>query len=107
MKIATNALVSIRYIMKNSKGDILENTMEGEPVRYLHGSGEILPALEAELVGLKSGDKKSIALSRKNGFTDIEEPFHFEVLVVDVQSFSDKVSDKSSENMDCGPGCCC
>ena len=43
MQIEKNNIVSIRYVMKNSKGDVLENTMNLDPVSYLHGSSAIEP----------------------------------------------------------------
>src|SRR5450432_269811 len=81
--IAKNSVVSIRYIMKNNNGAILENTMNNDPVSYLHGSTGILPLLQAQLEGLKEGDKKVVYLTEASGLT--KKDFIFEVIVDQVR----------------------
>ena len=84
MHIAKNSVVSIRYIMKNSKEEVLENTMNNDPVNYLHGSTGILPLLQAQLEGLKAGDKKVVRLAATSGLTN--EDFIFEVIIDEVRA---------------------
>jgi len=84
MGIAKNSVVSIRYIMKNSKEEVLENTMNNDPVNYLHGSTGILPLLQAQLEGLKAGDKKVVYLAAASGLTN--ENFIFEVIIDEVRA---------------------
>ena len=76
MKVATNTVVSLRYSMKNERGDLLEDIMNREPVDYLHGSGNILPALEANLEGLECGAQRSISVSFETN-PDRKDSFHF------------------------------
>ena len=83
MYIAKNSIVSIRYIMKNSKEVVLENTMNHLPVSYLQGSPGILPLLQAQLEGLKAGDKKVVFLTAASGLTN--EDFIFEVIIDEVR----------------------
>ena len=83
MHIAKNSVVSIRYIMKDSSGAILENIMNNDPVSYLHGSPGIQSLLQAQLEGLKAGDKKLVYLSASSGLTD--DDFIFEVIVDEVR----------------------
>lgn len=84
MHIAKNSVVSIRYIMKNAKGLILENTINNNPVSYLHGSFGIQPLLQAQLEGLKAGDKKAVYLNAESGLT--REDFIFEVIIDEVRA---------------------
>ncbi|MDB5276304.1 MAG: FKBP-type peptidylprolyl isomerase [Ferruginibacter sp.] len=86
MEASTNCVVTIRYIMKNEQGEVLENTMTGEPVAYLHGGTGILEILQQQLEGLKTGDKKTVHLPAKAGLT--ERSFIFEVIVDDVRTAS-------------------
>lgn len=79
MQVAKNSVVSIRYVMKNSAEEIIENTMNGMPVSYLHGSTGILPLLQLQLEGLKAGDKKMVCLPAAPGLTN--EDFSFDVIV--------------------------
>jgi hypothetical protein len=83
MHIAENSVVAIRYVMKNSKNEVLENTMSNDPVNYLHGSATILPLLQTQLEGLRAGDKKIVYLHAASGLT--KEDFSFEVIVDDVR----------------------
>ena len=82
--IRKNSVVAIRYIMKNSREEVLENTMNLDPVNYLHGSPAIQPLLQVQLEGLKAGDKKTIYLNAGSGLTN--EDFVFEVIVDDVRA---------------------
>jgi len=86
MPIGKNSVVAIRYVMKNSRGEVLENTMNGDPVNYLHGSSAIQPLLQAQLEGLKAGDKGTVYLTAESGLTN--EDFVFEVIVDDVRNAS-------------------
>jgi len=84
MNIAQNCVVSMRYTMKNSRQEVLEDTLHALPVHYLHGSGTILAVLQEQLVGLKAGDKKKVYLQTIPGIT--EEAFCFEVSIDEVRA---------------------
>src|SRR3954464_3112063 len=84
MCIAKDAVVAMRYIMRNSKGVVLEDTMHAAPVNYLHGSDGIQPLLQAQLEGLKPGDKKMVYLLKEHGLTDND--FSFEVIIDSVRA---------------------
>ena len=83
MQIEKNCVVSIRYIMKNSAEVELENTMNAMPVLYLHGATGILPSLQVQLEGLKTGDKKLVYLKAEVGLTS--EDFIFDVTIDEVR----------------------
>ena len=108
-QIAKNSVVSMRYIMKNGAGEILENTMDQHPVSYLHGSSAIHPSLQLQLEGLKAGDNKSVILKAASGLTN--EDFILDVTI-------DEVRDALQEELllgypiklniaPCGTGCNC
>jgi FKBP-type peptidyl-prolyl cis-trans isomerase 2 len=90
MRIGKNRVVSIRYIMKNSEGLVLENTMNSQPVSYLHGVTGIQPLLQSQLEGFGTGDKATVLLNAASGLT--EEDFIFEVII-------DQVRDALPEEM--------
>ncbi len=83
MQIVKDSVVSIRYIMRSSSGTILENTMNHNPVNYLHGSTGILTLLQAQLEGLRAGDKKQVYLTTASGLTN--EDFNFDVIIDEVR----------------------
>ncbi len=58
MTISSNKIVSLRYVMTNEGGEVIEDTMEQSPIQYLHGAGKIIPALENAIEGMQPGQKK-------------------------------------------------
>ncbi|MFT4152510.1 hypothetical protein [Parafilimonas sp.] len=76
-------VVALRYIMRNGKGEMLEDTMQASPVNYLHGSAGILPALQQQIKGLGAGDKKKIYLFKEN--SEADDDFEFDVIIDDVR----------------------
>ncbi|ETZ22259.1 peptidylprolyl isomerase [Pedobacter sp. V48] len=111
MKIEDKTVVSIRYKMENSKGEILEDILDGLPINYLHGHGTILPSLEAELKGLNEGDEKQFFLSKETGFEGLDDEFHIRVIVDKVRYASEEELEKGLNPLMlddyCGPKGCC
>jgi len=89
MVVANQRVVSIRYIMRNNKGEELENNMSDAPISYIHGLGNMMPALESGLVGLKPGDKKSLSISG-DMVTGLPEEYHFEIIIDEVRSATEE-----------------
>ena len=76
-------VVVLRYIMRNGKGDVLEDIMQLSPVNYLHGSDGILILLQEQLQGLKAGNKKKVFLSKQS--SEADDDFIFDVVIDDVR----------------------
>lgn len=83
MAIRKDMVASFRYIMRNEKEEVLENTMEGTATTYLHGSNGIQRYLQDQLQGLVTGNKKMVYLSKSSGI--IEDDFSFEVIIDEVR----------------------
>lgn len=79
-QVAKDCVVALRYIMRNEKGEVLEDTMRSAPVNYLHGAAGILPLLQEQLEGLRRGDKKKVILPESNAGTE----YSFDVTIDDV-----------------------
>jgi len=111
MKIEDKTVVSIRYKMENSRGEVLEDILDGLPINYLHGHGTIFPSLEAELKGLNEGEEKQIFLSKETGYQDLDDEFHIWVVVDKVRYASDEELEKGLNPVlsdgYCGPEGCC
>jgi len=84
LHVDKDMVVALRYIMRNGKGDTLENTMQSAPVNYLHGSTGILPMLQQQLKELKAGDKKKVYLFKESG--DADDDFEFDVVIDNVRA---------------------
>lgn len=59
MKVAKNKIVTISYLLTSKTGEELDRSQPGDPLVYLHGVGNLVPGLEKELEGMKSGEKKT------------------------------------------------
>jgi FKBP-type peptidyl-prolyl cis-trans isomerase SlyD len=106
MKVEAGKVVSLRFIMKNAAGDVIEDIVSQAPVEYLHGSGNILPSLEAGVEGLRAGDTKRFAF-KNDGSGD-----EFQIdLVVDAirPAIAEEIKGGRPEKKAeiCWPGCCC
>ncbi len=106
MKVETGKVVSLRFVMKNAAGDVIEDIMDQAPVEYLHGYGSIRPSLEAGVDGLQAGNTKHIVF-KNDGSGD-----EFQIdLVVDAirpataEEIKTGRPEKKAEI--CGPDCCC
>jgi FKBP-type peptidyl-prolyl cis-trans isomerase SlyD len=57
MKITKHAAVTIHYRLSDQQGLLIESSFDGEPMVYLHGTGNLIPGLETELEDKMIGDK--------------------------------------------------
>lgn len=62
MKIQANAVVSFHYELSEPNSDFREDSHGDHPVAYLHGHGNILPALEQALLDKQAGDTVTVTL---------------------------------------------
>ena len=73
MVIADQKVVSIHYTLKNNDGEILDVSAKENPLRYVHGTGSIVPGLEKELAGKSAGDKLSVSVKPVDAYGDRSE----------------------------------
>jgi FKBP-type peptidyl-prolyl cis-trans isomerase SlyD len=69
--IKKNTVVNLAYCLKNSKGEVLDQSDENQPFAYLHGTGQMVPGLEKELEGLTIGDKKEVTVPPSEGYGEL------------------------------------
>lgn len=68
MQIANDAVASFHYSLHGEDGEQIEQSRDADPVTYLHGHGNLLPALEAKLEGLEAGATVSVALAAAEAY---------------------------------------
>jgi len=68
LTISENKVVTFEYTLKNDSGEILDSSENNAPITYVHGSGNIIPGLEAELEGRKVGDKFHASIEPEDGY---------------------------------------
>lgn len=113
MEVRTGTVVSLRYCMKNSNGEILEDRTNTTPVKYVHGSKNIMPALQNSLTGLEPGNSANVTISN-NMDLQLDASFYFEIVIDDVRLATGEeiltgkpVTPVLNDDETCGPGCNC
>ena len=57
MKICDHAAVAMHYTLTNAEGEVLDSSEGQGPLTYLHGTGGVIPGLEAALLDKAEGDQ--------------------------------------------------
>jgi FKBP-type peptidyl-prolyl cis-trans isomerase SlyD len=71
MTVAANKVVSIHYEVKEVDGEVLDASLEGQPLEYLHGHGNLIPGLENALNGLPVGSEFNVIVSPEDGYGEV------------------------------------
>ncbi len=72
--VAAKCVVSIKYTLTNPEGETIDASEPGDPLRYLHGAGNIVPGLERELEGKKVGDELEVVVKPEDGYGEASGP---------------------------------
>ncbi|MBN1481373.1 peptidylprolyl isomerase [candidate division KSB1 bacterium] len=74
MTIKKDRVVSFHYTLTLDSGEIADTSDGREPLRFLVGSGQIIPGLENEMLGMSRGDSKVVTVQPEDayGFKDQE-----------------------------------
>lgn len=73
MQIAKNAVVAIDYTLRDTEGEVLDASPEGQPLQYLHGAGNIIPGLEKALEGKEAGDDVDISVPPEEAYGERDD----------------------------------
>ena len=68
MQIAQNSVAAFHYTLTDDQGQVIDSSEGREPLTYLHGSGQIVPGLEKQMEGRKSGDKFTADVAPEDGY---------------------------------------
>lgn len=71
MKIEANKVVEFSYELEVD-GKIVDHTTEERPLDYIHGTGSLLPKLEAHIEGLEPGAEFDVTLSPADGYGEVD-----------------------------------
>lgn len=85
MQIADKKVASIEYTLRSDEGEVIDSSEGGAPLAYLHGVGNIIPGLEAALVGKQVGDSLEVRIEPEEGYGPVREEL---VQKVPMEAFS-------------------
>ncbi len=72
MDIGANSIVSMHYRVATAEGQHVDQSEEGQPMVYMHGHGQIIPGLEAALIGHKKGEKIEAEIAPADAYGDYD-----------------------------------
>ncbi|MDR1161239.1 MAG: FKBP-type peptidyl-prolyl cis-trans isomerase [Tannerellaceae bacterium] len=82
MRIATNKFVSVTYdlnVGEDEERELMERATTEAPLRFIFGTGMMLPAFEDELKGLEVGSAFDFTISPADGYGDFKEEYMMEL----------------------------
>ena len=71
MKIEQNKVVEFCYELEVD-GQIVDQTSKERPLDYIHGTGSLLPKLEAHIEGMEPGTAFDVTLSPADGYGEVD-----------------------------------
>ena len=71
MKIEQNKVVEFCYELEVD-GQVVDHTTKEKPLDYIHGTGSLLPKLEAHIEGMVPGDRFDVTLSPADGYGEVD-----------------------------------
>lgn len=73
MQISNKHVVGMNYTLKDDQGTVLDTSENRDVLKFIVGSGMIIPGLEKELYGKKKGDKLSVTVQAKDGYGEYDD----------------------------------
>jgi FKBP-type peptidyl-prolyl cis-trans isomerase SlyD len=73
MQIDKNRVVTFDYTLTDDQGQMLDSSRGKEPLAYLHGTGGIIPGLEAALQGKNPGEELHVKLAPEQAYGPRDE----------------------------------
>ncbi|MCB0369142.1 MAG: peptidylprolyl isomerase [Bdellovibrionales bacterium] len=64
---------AFNYILKSNNGEVLDASEKNQPLPFLEGAGQIIPALEKQVLQMSEGEKKIVSLKADEAYGDQQE----------------------------------
>lgn len=83
--VEKDKVVSLKYILKDDDGNILDSFTEDKPYLYLHGNAQLLPVIEELLEGQLVGFSTNLVIGADDAYGIYQDEL---VVEVDKQQFA-------------------
>ena len=70
MTVGKGKAVSFDYAL-TVDGEVIDSSKGKEPLKYVHGQGQIIPGLSKQLEGLRAGDERSVRVKPEEGYGEV------------------------------------
>jgi len=71
--------VSIEYTLRLDGGEVADTNVGTDPLVYVHGERQILPAVEREIAGMEVAETKDFVLAPEEGYGPVDPALREEV----------------------------
>ena len=68
MKVEAFSVVTLRYVLKDDQGNILDQSDENDLLTYMHGTEYLVPGLESAILNHEKGDEFSVVVKAEEGY---------------------------------------
>jgi len=68
MRVKIGRVILLDYMVRIGTGQVVESSAGKTPIEYLHGAGQILPALERALEGLREGEQAAFSIPAEDAY---------------------------------------
>jgi len=76
---AKQRVIAFNYVLKNTKGDLIDASEPNQPLPFMEGRKQIIPALEDVLVKMSEGDKMKVSILAKDAYGEFRQDMIMEV----------------------------
>lgn len=70
---------AFNYVLKGPDGNVLDASEKNQPLPFLEGAGQIIPALEEQIKTMKEGEKKIVKLAAKDAYGEPDPKMSMDV----------------------------
>ena len=71
--VSNNKMVDVAYKGTLADGTVFSKSDDGKPLEFLVGGGTIIPTLEKGMMGMKVGDRKTIAVKAADAYGEYDK----------------------------------
>jgi FKBP-type peptidyl-prolyl cis-trans isomerase SlyD len=68
VRVERDRVVAIDYTLRRRGGEVIESSLGGAPLRYLHGRAQLVPGIERAIDGAQEGDELELELDPDSGY---------------------------------------
>lgn len=68
INVAKRKTVSFEYTLRLENSEVIDSSKGSAPLTFTHGSSEIIPGLEDQMVGMKAGDRKKVVVKPEDAY---------------------------------------
>ena len=97
MNIENGKKVTLEFILRDDKGNLLDKTTKGDELNFTYGDEAVVIGLEEALLGKKAGDKFNVKITPNKGYGEYDENLTIEMPGVTKENLEITVQDNELE----------